>query len=394
MARVLFCWELGAGSGHVSRHYHLIKQLRESGHDVYFALRNVTAGRQLYEDLGVLPIAAPYQALPNDSTGKPTYTYPQLLQQVGYDTPGNLVLLLEAWRALFHALRPDLLIADHSPTALLAARGLPLCKVAMGTGFSVPPDLEYFPNLTSKPQDETWLRGIQAQVTKVVNEALFRLGLPELPRLGALFREVDERILTTPRELDHYGDRSDSALWGLGPFTGDLCPSWPLSENRRIFAYLKVAPTLRTTLKLLQELGLPSLVALDGVPEALTAEFAGSLLHFCSAAVDLGYVAKTCDSAILNATHGTTAALLMRGVPVLMIPLNLEQDVLARRATSLGLGVMASAGSDREVLEKFSQLLNEDRFKRTAMAFAGIYAAYDPWMTLATWHTRLLSLLP
>ena len=55
---------------------------------------------------------------------------------------------MQAWRSLFDAIAPDLLLADHAPTALLAARGRPgLRRALIGSGFFQPPAQQPLPSL-------------------------------------------------------------------------------------------------------------------------------------------------------------------------------------------------------------------------------------------------------
>lgn len=67
-----------------------------------------------------------------------THSYSELLSLMGHLDPAVLVGYLAAWRELFTSLSADLVIADHAPTALLAAHSLNLPACAIGTGFVLP----------------------------------------------------------------------------------------------------------------------------------------------------------------------------------------------------------------------------------------------------------------
>lgn len=54
-----------------------------------------------------------------------------MLLNLGYRHVDELQASVRAWKNLFAMLQPDLLVCDHSPTALLVARGMPIPKFAI-----------------------------------------------------------------------------------------------------------------------------------------------------------------------------------------------------------------------------------------------------------------------
>src|SRR5690606_4495882 len=74
-------------------------------------------------------------------------SYADVLAMFGYASREGLGALVAAWDNLFAAFMPDLVVADHAPTALVAAAGA-IPAVAIGNGFTLPPaDLAEFPIL-------------------------------------------------------------------------------------------------------------------------------------------------------------------------------------------------------------------------------------------------------
>src|SRR4051794_25778652 len=121
MGVVLFTWELGGGLGHVMRVAPLANGLAGRGHRVYAALREMRgAGGAFASAVRLLP--ASYRAgLP--AVLQPTRSFADVLADVGFAEPRLLAAHVAAWRTLYDLVRPDLIVFDHSPTALLAARG-------------------------------------------------------------------------------------------------------------------------------------------------------------------------------------------------------------------------------------------------------------------------------
>lgn len=70
-----------------------------------------------------------------------TLTYADIIYNLGYAREQDLMSLSKAWINLFTLIKPDLIIADHSPTAVLAARCLDIKSSTYGTGFFIPPNV-------------------------------------------------------------------------------------------------------------------------------------------------------------------------------------------------------------------------------------------------------------
>jgi hypothetical protein len=96
-------------------------------------------------DIQYLP--APHLAWRIPDPIKPVRTYADLLHNVGFAHGKDLRILTRAWQTLFALVRPDLILCDHSPSALLAASLDEIPCALIGTGFCCPPTGETLPNL-------------------------------------------------------------------------------------------------------------------------------------------------------------------------------------------------------------------------------------------------------
>jgi UDP:flavonoid glycosyltransferase YjiC (YdhE family) len=83
--------------------------------------------------------------------------------------------------------------------------------------------------------------------------------------------------------------------------------------------------------------------------------------------------------AVTHAGHGTTLDCLLAGVPMMMLPMHMEQLMVTQRvaATGAGLGVLPS-----HVESEFAQVLGEltrnPRYKESATAVAARYRDISP----------------
>lgn len=144
MARILMCWELGAGYGHLAPLLSLSRPLQAQGHTLMFAVRDLASAEAVLGASGIPFFQAPANFSPRRGT---LHSYPQILLHTAFHDLDELKSRVQAWRALYMLLEPDILVCDHSPTALLAARGLPIHSVATGNGFVMPPDASPLPEL-------------------------------------------------------------------------------------------------------------------------------------------------------------------------------------------------------------------------------------------------------
>ena len=136
MATVLFTWELGAGLGHMLPMLRPFEALVRRGHRVYVALRELSRAAAVFGRSGAMYLQAPFR-----SSGRNHYphtaSFAHVMANVGFGDEGELYGLACAWRNLMQFVRPDVIVFDHSPTALLASRCLPgVRRVVAGLGRS------------------------------------------------------------------------------------------------------------------------------------------------------------------------------------------------------------------------------------------------------------------
>jgi hypothetical protein len=390
---ILFTWELGSGLGHLANLRPLVQQLSDAGQQVAVALRNLARARQLFPDPRVRLLQAPCKFGGRDLVDEPL-TYAELLLNVGFAEPYELASLTDAWLSLFDYLRPQVIVCDHSPTALLAARATRARRAILGTGFFCPVDQTPLPNLRSWVNaDRDVLRQNESRVLASTNSVLSGLGLPALDHVTQLYHEIDETFLLSFAELDHYpAQRPNPRYWGSWVLNGGMAPKWPIGDGPRIFAYLKPFPALGELLSALADTQLPTLIAVDGIDQHWRDKYATPHLHFCNASLNIELASRECEFAVTNGNPGTTTAFLLAGKPTLQIPLQLEQALFTQAVLRLDAGTAAGPTDGSAMRPRLSALLNQASYREGAERFAAKYRDFEPQQAITAIVNRIAEL--
>ncbi len=379
MSRIAFVWELGSSYGHVSLLLPFAKKLRQRGHDVVLVLRELQNVSKLSGD--ELPVLqAPLWIYPPKGLSEPPLNYSEILMRYGYLDADGLAGLVSAWRSLFTLHASDVIVADHSPTALLAARSMGLSATTLGSGFYFPP--RQTPMLNMRPWlnvPRERLEHSDATVLHTMNSVLAAYNAKPLAAVNDLF-ETAENFLCTFAELDHYPQRESSEYWGAC-YNVEMGQevAWPEGAGKRVFAYLD--PQSRDFSKVLEAitvLGLRAIVCAPGIPDNLRQQYANSRMILSAKPFMLKDLMRDCDLAIGNAGHAMTAGMLMAGVPLLLLPTHLERFLLATRIAALGAGIAVNPETSApDFTTVIRNLLDVPSYRENARHFAGKYADFN-----------------
>jgi UDP-N-acetylglucosamine transferase subunit ALG13 len=378
MSRILYVWELGSGYGHVGSIIPLAMRLKSRGHDVVFALRDLAHAERFLGRRGFALLQAPIWTSDRRGPDLPI-SYAEMLSNFGFLDRAGLTGMVRAWRELYSLVRPDLLVIDHGPTALLAARGTGIRRVLLGTGFASPPRTAPMPSLRPWLNiSEDRLVESERQVMETINELSRDLEMKPPEVLADLF-EVDEDFLCTFPELDHY-PRTDARY--CGPFFAldeGVAPEWPPGRGERIFAYL--LPAYRDFEKVVSQLGdlsCRTLIHAPGLLAKLIAKYRARNVVFSPEPVRMAQVSREADLVICHGGHGTTAASLLAGRPVLVLHRQVEQLLLAQKIVAGGLGKTVNPDSKNPSYKQLVRdILSDPRFAERAREFATRYADFD-----------------
>jgi hypothetical protein len=403
MSRFLFAWELGSGLGHLGRAVAVAQALRAAGHAPALALRDLRGLAAVKPGPDISVWQAPVCMHRYDGLQEPPLNYAEMLMRFGYLDKDLLLGLMRGWRELALTTRADIIVADHAPSAILAARIMGLRCAVLGNAFTVPPMVTPTPNM--RPWLELppgRLANSDRSVLDAVNQVLTASGAPVLAHLHELF-DVDDIVITNFRELDHYAAQRPASDLARMTFGGPIgantdsapAPSWPAEAgahgDQRIFAYLKQNyPHLRATLGALAACGRPCVIYGLGAGNAAAPPRAPNLA-FSPQPIDVAKAGEGCAIGICHA--GTTSAtLLQQGRPQLLLPMQLEQFLAGRRIAELGAALAINPEDKQpDIAGMLGRLLAEPQFAERAAEFAARYRDWSPDRIIANAVTRLVS---
>ncbi len=394
-AQIFYAWEFGANFGHIGAFLPLGRALQDRGHKVQWVVAQTGSAARLLAHEGFTWLQAPLaQEL---SQKNPPLTYADILLRFGYANAEDLMGLVVAWRELFRMGGAQLVLADHAPTAVLAARTLDLPVMLFSYGFTVPPRQRPLPNMRPWQQfPEAQLLALEDHALSSINRVLQHFGKATFSALHQLFDVAEEAMITYP-ELDHYGNRGPARYWGSLPnATIGIGPPWPVGGGKRIFAYLRPeTPHVEAALQALHRLGQPTVIYFPGIAETLRQKWQASHMVFAAELMDTERAAREADVAITYSSLATTTAFLMAGKPLLLLPSHLEQFLLAKRVVEMGAGQVISAEQPADNLPQLlTDLLDNPAYAENARAFSKKYASFGQANVIENLVRRIEELCP
>lgn len=380
MSRILFAWELGANYGHLARQLPIAKRLRQQGHDVFFVVCDTTVAAQLLAPHGFAFTQAPFDAI-GKRLPQPPVNYAEMLIAAGYADPAVLSGLVQSWLNLIQLFKADIIVIDHAPTALFAAYLIGLPAIPIGTGFEIPPDCSPLPSIRPwETISKNRMLHAEEYVLERLNAIASSLGGRTLNRIPELF-QGGGKLLATFAELDHYGVRAGETY--AGPiFTGATgrAITWTEPDKPHLFAYLRPSvPGFEHLLKSLSKLQAEVIVVAPGIPPALIKAFAKPNFRIVTQPVQMNSLLDSTTLAVSTGGTGTVSQCLLAGIPLLLVPQNVEQYLMSQCVESLGAGLTAKHKRREEDFAGLLQrLLHDPGYRQAAGGFAKQYAGFNP----------------
>jgi UDP:flavonoid glycosyltransferase YjiC (YdhE family) len=316
--RVLLGWELGAGQGHIQRLAALAERLEAQGWQPFFALKSCNLQGFNFPWQWVAAPCPPFSGRGN------SYTFADILETFGFGQTDILHNHLQNWQDMLKTIQPDLVITDHAPGLVLAARGL-VPTVVVGSHFAVPPPIEVFPAFRSSVPPESVER--QQRVSQTVRQLV-----PLEKSLGEALNGDRSFIFSIP-ELDVYRSyRSASPttqyvsvhVTPLVKSTALAKPSYWSYLSREYPAYDLVVSTVKTESQF------------QPLQQALVDK----------------------SIAIHHGGLTTTVACLLAGVPQLILPRHIEQQLNGSALLRLGVAQMLITPTEENLLRAQAEVLS------------------------------------
>lgn len=396
MARILCAWEFGADLGHVRQLLPIARELRRLGHEAAFAFGDLAPlGAHAAE--GFEWFQAPLTRLPPAQNPAPLSPSDVLLN-LGYDDAAGLAGALAGWRALFTLWQPALVVADYAPGALLAARLRGLPTVTIGSGFSLPPPgapLAAYRDWTTV--EHGVLQRFDERVLATVSKAFEMLRARSVLRTAHELFAGDVHLLCNFAELDPFGPRDDVEYVGpLADAVSGREVAWKGEGRPRIFAYLKPRdPRFLALVAAVRGVAGEALVAAPGLTDAQAAELSSDRMRVVAEAVNLDAILASADLCVSHAGTGFAARALVAGVPLALLPMQLEQYLVARRIQNAGAAVMLSPDDPQPDFEPWlSAIAARADLRAGARAMSDAHRGYDFELAAARAAKRIVQSLP
>ncbi len=400
--KVVFAWELGAGFGHIACLLPLARAMQARQVKVSVISRDITAAAISFRPLGIsvlqAPIALRAVGLPQQAN------YAETLLGAGYGDIDTLVSTIDAWRQLLFSFGTDLVVAQFAPTAILAAKSIGLPVANVGSGFEIPPHATPMQNFRDWGSlNATLLHDNEVTVTNNINAALKILGISRYENFASAIN-TDRTFLTTFPEFDHYPKRFEVKSFPSGnPYVGpihemsaSITPFWRERQAGipRLLAYLKAEyPTVDAVLEQLSQCRLNTVASVLGRgPRELSFPKASNL-HVERALLDWKLGLSETDFVLCHGGIASTSTALLAGRPVILLPTNAEQFILARAVESAGLGINVAPGFNSVSVRSAVETLGvESKFRDAARAFREKYRNWNGRNSVETIVTDVLNL--
>lgn len=365
---VLFAWELGEGLGHLPPLKAIARAVKREGAKVVFALREPEPARLELGEFEAPVMQAPYWPAPVPPA-MPSGSYADILLGNGYGTPAGIHKMVGAWDGVFELVRPDLVVCDHAPGAVLSAFGrIPVAVV--GNGFAVPPcDSEVFPPF-EPGQGE---RSRQAPVLAAIQEGMAALGRVPPKTICDPFRGAFRGVYSFSL-FDTYRDvRPEAALGPIEP----LPALTVLPRSRQLFAYsASNNPAANELTQALMDLGSQASVFFRGTPGARGAVLKSRGVRLYDSAPALPSLMPECSAVFSHGGPGFAHAALAAGRPHIVSPRHFEALITGRRLEEIGAGILVHPFEPQLFREAVKRGFEDDAVRAAAQAAGAAAQAF------------------
>ena len=316
MATVLYAWELGANLGHLVPLSRIANKIGEDGHNAVFAVLDLGIAAAAPRSCCQCPVAAPVRGPPNAILAPRGgfASYVDILAAIGFSDPSKLAAMMGAWSGLVDLVKPDAIVADHSPALQMSMRdrGIPVIAV-VGSAFTMPP-LEY--DQFQRYAGDSYPAIPETRLLEILRRAQAIRGCKLSGDLISAFRTANRVVFGLP-ELDPYRSFRHEQL--TRP-PGGFPTAQPWSNSRRLFVYVGgEMPNFETLAQALSVVNVPIEAYFRGESGPLTEflKLRGAVVH--EEPPDLNEVLTRCSHMLTQGGAMTAAAGLSAGRPQMVL---------------------------------------------------------------------------
>lgn len=365
------------GMGHLMQIKALAQHFLESEHHVFLALQDVRRAPQVFSGMNVTILQAPIAHSLYRAEKQAVDAYGQLLLINGYHDSEQILGLCQSWQTLYDLIQPKLIIFDHSPTAMLAARGVNAITVTVGTSFTVPPVST--PLAMWRDNNKKQAQLDEQKVLAVCNNVLSIMVKPKMQALHELYSDIDHQAIMSLPEFDHISlPKNTRHLGSIKHHSSTVIPNWPpVKSHKKLYVYVKPFKHLPALLAKLMSLDASIIVYSGDIPEHIIKPYQARHICYEAKPLNLEQISQQASAVIINANHGTLMHFVLSKVPVMMLPLQQEQQLLAKRMQSQGIGLHASLLDSQHMLQCVDTLLNIKQCSKAMSKLADTYQNFN-----------------
>jgi UDP:flavonoid glycosyltransferase YjiC (YdhE family) len=343
MRLALLVCELNAGIGHFMRLRRNAQSLKRRGWRVVAGINSWSFAHHLSEycdEVFTVPSWPGHQGeswfRESGMTQEKPQSYASMLRFIGVGEPLILSNILPVWRNIIETKKPDLVIGDNAPGAMLAAAGL-CTTVAVGTGHTVPAVADgYFLPLDGSGQPDV---KFQDDLFANINNGLLRAKMPQVANLADIFASDCPKPASLIA-LDPVGPHRVEALL---PPELDAEPSVCVRKPDAVYAYFgDGAPVFRPLLEWLGEVGRPVRIFSEALPATLQRRITGRLATISSKPFSFHELQERAVIIVHHGGMGITQLAALAGIPQIVAYSDAERWRNGEKVAKLGAGVAAS----------------------------------------------------
>ena len=376
MSNILFAWELGGGYGHLDNMFSIGNQLEISGHIVNYVVRDLPRAELRTSSQNLKVFQSPYFLNQNPQKTS-AINFSDILLRCGYSNPVELAGLIRGWIHLIQLIQPEIILVDHAPGAILAAKILNIAICNAATGFVFPPNTTPLPGFHNQNNISLQqLKDKDEQVVQSINTVIKNYSGEPLGNISQLF-DIEHSFMCTFSELDHYGARPDTDYCGSIYSTfGESFPAWQQdSKKKKIFLYLSAAhPLFKSIVEQLRNSPYQVLLHPRDMKWKHNEQTIDQSLFISPRPINMDIVTEHADLVICHGGHATSSAVLLSGIPLIIIPQQVEQQVFANRLTSQNLAVHFNTNlKNINWIDIIEQKLHDEVLKNNVQIFSKKY---------------------